>query len=278
MKIYEYRNESWGKVFDKISTAFHKHAPSDVEWVDTVEESDIQMIHIIGPGEVEVIEKSPNRILIQQCYFTAGYKDVDYPSYWKDSLLTMSFHNLPDYTDVDFEFYRTAWGADPSLYRFLNRGPREIKAFTTGHVAKTESIDEVHSAIREVGKTLYHTGENFSWKNGYRHLDYMSESRLVYLLNSVQYVPCLRKIEGFELMGIEGLMCGARPIVFDLPTYDFYKGHAEIISTKNIEDQLVEIFSREPRPVTDKEYQEILEKFSWKNIISKIFTRIYERI
>lgn len=279
MRVFEYRNKDWGKVFDKISYALHKHAPEWVEWVDKVEDSELQFINVVGRGELEWLQKAKNKVIFQWCYFTAEPEKANYPKYWKDSLLTVSFHNLPDYTEEEFNFYRTPLGADPSIYKYL-RLTKTLPVFTTGHVDRSESLDDVYKAASELQVQMFHTGEDFKWdKRYYKHLEYMSEKGLVKVLNMAKYVACLRKVEGFELMGVEAMMCGTRPIVYDLPTYDFYKGYADFIDPKkNVTAQLIKILSKEPKVYTKQEYKEIRDKFSWEPIIQGIYKEIERHI
>jgi glycosyltransferase involved in cell wall biosynthesis len=280
MRIYEYTNDNWGRAFKKISKAFHDYSPPSVEWVNSPENSDINIVHVVGKGEERYLKQLKNKIIIQHCYFTAGIDKVNYAKYWKDSLLTISFHNLPDYTDEKFSFYRMPWGADPNIYNLNNKYYRPIKVFTTGHIAETESIDLVYEAAKKSKHKMYNTGKNFKWDSlHYQYLDFLPEEGLADLLNHTQFVTGLRKIEGFEIMSIEGLFCGARPIVYDLPTYDLYKEHAIVIDpNKDIIETLTNIFRHYPRSMSDSENRQIIEKFSWENIVKRMFKRINHEV
>lgn len=278
MKVAEFFREDWGQVFRRISKGFHDYAPNWVQWVENPEDSDVYMVHIIGKHQVPELErKVRNRVIIQQCYFSANHKLVDYPSYWKKAALTISFHNLPDYTNEKFNFYRMPWGADKRIFRRTNWSePRDIKLFTTGYVVNSESLDTVFNATKSVGRIMFHTGRDFEWDNRhYRYLEHMTDEELVAVLNRTQYIACLRKVEGFELLGIEGLFCGARPIVFDLPTYDAYGDHAYTVNPKqDVAKQLVGILSKEPSYVDREEYRKIVETFCWDNLVPRMFERI----
>jgi len=277
MKVMEYLHPDWGDVFYRISKAFHDYAPDWVEWVEKPEDSDVYIVHVVGRGELPELKREVrNKVIIQQCYFTAEANLANYPAYWKDALLTISFHNLPDYTDEKFNFYRMPWGADKRVFRRHNWSKiRDVKLFTTGHVAGPESIDIVFEAIKSVGAVMLHTGKDFKWDNKhYKYVPHMPNWALVNLLNRTQYIACLRKIEGFELLGIEGLFCGARPIILDLPTYDFYGDHAYTISPQDITKQLIEILSKEPLYVGKEEHEKVVQTFGWDNLIPKMFERI----
>lgn len=278
IKVWEYQNPVWGRAFQLISRELHKHAPDWVQWVSSSDESDIDIIHIVGAGEIPLC--TSKSVLVQHCYFTAGAHEHDYISLWERAKLTVSFHNLHDYTDRNFRFLHLPWGADPDIFRHENFGDRAIKVFTTGHIAETECIDKTFAACRANNSIMVHTGSNFKWMPPwYKYVPYMPENELIRVLNSAQYIPGLRLIEGFEIMCVEGLFCGARPVVPDLPTYQWYRGHAEFVdTTKDITEQLTSIFSRKPNPVTPEERLELIQKFSWKNICDKFYGEMYKSI
>lgn len=271
IKVWEYQDPTWGIAFKRISNELHKNSPPWVEWVQNQNEAELHIIHIVGPGEMKLC--SEKSVIVQHCYLTAG--GHDYISLWKNARLTISFHNLPDYTEHKFNFLRLPWGADPEIFRHINHNPRNAKVLSTGHIAVTECIDKIYDACKAIDGIMLHTGGDFRWERPFRFLPYMNIDQLVTIMNSVQYIPGLREHEGFEIMCVEGLFCGARAIVPDLPTYDFYKGHAEFIDMKgNITEQLIAIMSKEPRPVTEEERAILIEKFSWKNICGKFYNKL----
>ena len=82
----------------------------------------------------------------------------------------------------------------------------------------------------------------------------------------------LRRIEGFELPAAEGLLCGARPIMFDRPHYrDWFNKWAIFIPEGNREEvlqSLIDVFQQEYRPVTLEEIAEARQLFDWQSIIN----------
>ncbi len=49
----------------------------------------------------------------------------------------------------------------------------------------------------------------------YEHRPFLDDHEFRSLLQSVTYVPVLRRSEGFEMMGVEALFSGTRPIVYE---------------------------------------------------------------
>lgn len=270
LKIREVLNPDFGKAFKRISNALHMYSPNWVEWVDGGE--DISLIHVVGGGEYETLQNNPNRIVVQHCYETAYYDVIDWPSEWEKSILTVAFRDLSLVTNKKFNFCHTPWGAEETL--FFNTGvEKDIDVFTTGHIASTENIDNVVGAAIMTGKVVYHTGEDFKYNRAhYKYLPYMSDTQYSAILNRAKYISCLREIEGFELAGVEGLFCGAVPIVPNLPTYDWYSGFAVKVDMKdNVLLQVADIISRDPKTLVNPDMNKAHELFDWKNIVANIF-------
>ena len=249
-KFFQVTRPEWGFAFSRIKKAIEQYAPSNIEWSKTKEEADVQIIHIVGTGEIPFIEEAlDNRkkiILIQHVFFTGGV--CDWNKYWERSLLTLSFHNLIDYVpESKAHLLSLPWGCDPKEFNRLAVKKRN-KIFTTGHIAETESIDLLYEACKNTNQLMYHTGTNFGWDTKfYKFLPFQKDHEFNLLLNSIQYVLAARKIEGFEMAAVEGLFCGCRPIVPNLPTYRWYKDHGIFIDmNKDIVKQLEIILNSTP--------------------------------
>ena len=88
----------------------------------------------------------------------------------------------------------------------------------------------------------------------------------------------LRKHEGFEIPGAEALFCGTRPLVFDLPSYRWYRGHAAFLnhslSGKDHQEELVRALKKEPEVVSVEEMEVLHQTFAWQVIVPRMFDRI----
>jgi glycosyltransferase involved in cell wall biosynthesis len=281
VRLFEFLRPEWGEAFKRISQALRAYAPDWVQWVNDASAADVALVHVVGPGEVEVLERMTiPHVIFQQCYYTASADVVDYPQYWARSLLTASFHDLPKYTDRAFPYYGMPWGADQYVFHPLRRARTE-KVLATGHVAETEAIDKLFEAARRTGTVMHHTGQDFGWDgNHYRHHQWLSDKELAWLLNSVEYVSAMRFTEGFELMAIEGLFCGARPLIpAGCDTYNWYREHAIVVETTgDLVGNLATALATPPTPVSRDEYAVLVEKFAWENILARFFGRVREAI
>lgn len=280
MKLFEYINPKWGKAFKRISDAFHKYSPSWIEWVQREEDCNVLLVHVVGGEEAIILEKVIPKIIIQHCYFSAEYERYDWPKYWEQAILTVSFHNLPEYTERKFSFYGMPWGAEVEQFFRIPSIEKDISIFSTGHVAETECIDKVFEACKTLKTIMFHTGHNFNWNTQYyKHLEYIDNVPFNYLLNRCKYVSALRLVEGFELTAIEGLFCEARPIIPNESTYNWYRNYAYTIDTsKDIVEQLMVILNTSPKPILEEEKKEIISTFSWKTIMEGFYKELETKL
>jgi glycosyltransferase involved in cell wall biosynthesis len=127
---------------------------------------------------------------------------------------------------------------------------------------------------------MLHLGPSF-WSDGTVEAEErVTDDRLATLYSRCRYVSGLRRGEGFELPVIEGLACGARPVCFDVPCYrDWFDGHAIFVhevSPEQLVPELVEVFRREPAPVTPEERDAVLARFDWSRICSRFWQLVLE--
>ena len=277
IKIYEYQNKNLGMAFKRISKALHDYSPPDIKWTDYAGSASIILVHVVGGGEVpimeNVLESGRKLLIIQHVVKTGGV----YPwnEYFKQAILSVSFHDLASYYPKDrFNSYSTPWGYDPKEFSRIEM-PKKRKVLGTGYVADTECLDKLYQACLNTDNIMYHTGKDFEFGKNYYHLPWLNDVGFNEMLNSVQYTSCLRDIEGFEMMGVEGLVCGAVPIVPALDTYRWYRKHGIFVDMhSDITKQLEDILVLTPTPPDEDELEEIHQKFSWECIVPKIFAHL----
>ncbi len=61
-------------------------------------------------------------------------------------------------------------------------------------------------------------------------MSFLDDAEFRSLLQTVTYVPVLRRFEGFEMMGVEALFSGTRPIVYEaqIESKPYRWGHATL--------------------------------------------------
>jgi hypothetical protein len=184
---------------------------------------------------------------------------------------------LEDDCDFPVNFYHAPIGVDPSVFHTVP-AERSFIVASSGNSWMIESVREVMYAAQQTGLPVFHVGEvnfNFGYPVAYsmgRHDGFLAEN-----YSRCRYVAGLRRTEGFEIPAVEGLFCGARPILFDAPHYrKWYDGLALFIpetSRSEVIDNLVEIFNRPYQPVTDDEIMLAHDRFDWKKIATEFWRR-----
>lgn len=215
----------------------------------------------------------------------------------------------------NFSFHAMPWGADKEVFVRPPGDPaaeRPPHVFILGNLGESRDDDESHGAllyaaahaglrVRHVGDpqdslchpcpggVVNHTAKdhdrllcrrlpalnNLTCCDFHDSLGRVDDAEMVREMQSARYAAVLRKFEGFELPGIESIFCGARPIVWDIPTYRWYRGHALFLDAKlkgeASTDQLEGFLRTPPKPVGDAEMEILHEKFSWQRLSPRFF-------
>lgn len=267
----------------RVAKALKQYAPSRlVEFVDSPEEADIQVVHVIGPDQAALI-KSPNHAVMQYC---AG-DDASttgpgvWGPLWDKATCVWSYYDLS--RQLGDKLYCRPLGVDKPFTDSFEEVERDILCVTSGYVDGygAEAIKAVAEAARIVGGKVVHVGPvpvgmesmpSDSWTSEYG----ISDWRLAHLLRRAQYVSGLRWIEGFEMMTVEGLACGAKPILFHRP--DSHRWQRDQVYVRENPDTVVEdlvaifkdtYFPPDRTLIKRYDWQELVEGF-WKKALKPI--------
>lgn len=285
MRAYVKYRDPLSFAINRVIAALKEYAPPEVEFTDDWKSADLVVYH--ATGRLEKIEQESK---IAKSYAVIQYTlrgsrhpfTGDWIPLWQDAAVVWSYLDLAmmtkdDGVTPDFIFYHAPLGVDNRI--FQNRKQDRYYAIcTSGGLYTTEGVRECHHAARDLGQQIVHLGPSYVGRgkdfNCYREVD---DDVIVGLYNQCRYVAGLRRNEGFELPAAEGLLCGARPIMFDSPHYKrWYYGLAEFIP-ENGRPEMIEnikaILNKEYRPVTDYEMDEARTRFNWKNIIAGFWRR-----
>lgn len=282
MKVFaEVLPRNLGLVMYRINKEMKKAAPTGTVFVTNPDEADIQILDIIGLGSLEFLYKKDNYVLLQHCYLTAERQDAAFwvPLFNKAKLVA-TYMNLQALTgSIDFNFLRMPWGVDGRIFKPIHN-IKKFEIMATGHIADTECIDSAYEACRAVEGKLIHVGANFGWDPRYYvNASNISDLEMSSCYSLSRYTIGMRRGEGFELPILEGLASGSRGITLDTPQYRHWFGDlVEYVPEKNpeeITESLIKILTGTYRPVTEEERQFVVSEFSWKNIFSKFWERVY---
>jgi glycosyltransferase involved in cell wall biosynthesis len=277
------------RAIDRIEAALRRYAPKTCEFVDSKEAADLVILYVNGrrdhlKREVEYLTKLGKKYaLVQLCLrSTLSPSTKDWISIWKDALLTWSYYDLPALCKEDeilpnFNFYRAPLGVDEAFQEFPIK--KEYVIATSGMAYTTESVRECILAAISVKKRVFHLGPVVTKHPEVDFSGGMTDTELAKKYSACEFVSGLRRGEGFELPIIEGLVCGARPIVFDRPdSHHWFDGLAVFIpetDRNGIVESLVKVFGKGAPPVTKEEIEKVKRYFNWETIIRGFWERIF---
>lgn len=273
----------------RIATALRRYAPPQVEICQFPRNVDLTVIYAIGRRNAiqrqadEITGMGKKYAAIQVCLRStmAPYTD-DWYHIWNRAACVWSYYDLHAAIQRDGDnwtipnFYHAPLGADSEIFCYHETQPKYVIA-TSGFNRLQESIRECILAADAVGKNVFHLGRSVNWGQNVTSAVGISDEQLAREYSACEFVSGLRRTEGFELPAVEGLLCGARPIVFDTPDYHFnYRDFAEYIhegTRAEVVDQLTRLFTRGARPVTAAERVAATCWFDWKRICGEFWER-----
>lgn len=277
----------------RVSRALRATAPADVEIVSTPELADVQVLHVIG-SDCGLHLRAPAYAAIQYCGGLEAAPDgrnvpvtstEAWEPIWRGAVAVWSYFDLPVPEDVPF--YHAPLGVDADVFHMppLRSGIRPVGVMTSGYVSGpgAEAIEEVAIAASRSGLTTLHLGPEKvqgmkRYPPSWRCVFGVSDADLCGLYQRSRWVSGLRHDEGFELPVLEGIACGARPIVFDRPDMRrWYDGHASFVPEcdgDKLVAALMAVFARDPNPVTAAERDEFIQWFEWKSLASGFWSAV----
>ena len=295
---------------DRIAHALRRYAPASVEVCEFPRNVDLTVIYAIGRRDhierqcVDIWRQGKKYVIVQVCLRSTMSPRVDdwlqasdvglysegFEGIWLNSHVIWSYYDL-DQACVDDgwslehdgdsmfdrdQFYHAPLGADPDVF-YPRDMPKQYTIATSGYNRLQESIRECALAAGAVNGMVFHLGETRNWYDNIIYANGIDDLQLATRYSMCQFVSGLRRTEGFELPAVEGLLCGARPIVFDTPDYRWnYHEFAEYVhegSRAEVVEQLVELFKRGARPVGDAELAEARHWFNWERICGEFWNR-----
>ncbi|TSC86769.1 MAG: hypothetical protein G01um101416_623 [Microgenomates group bacterium Gr01-1014_16] len=279
---------------NRIAHALKLYAPPNVKFVTDETEADLVVLYAHGRKKsiwwsiCRLKEQNRQAAVVQmQLKSTPNPHTADWLDIWRYAAVVWSYYNLAqlcqeESTPVNFNFYHAPLGVDPSAFTDHNLK----RKYTMGIHSKGwshESLREVVTAAQEAKKSVlvFDNPNDYGAGVFFTGLVKNNDRRMSYWYSQCRYVSGLRRTEGFELPVIEGLMCGARPICFDLPSYRiWFEGLVEFIPESGGRAQiipaLIKLFNQKPRPVSRAEKQQVKEKFNWGSIARGFWERVYE--
>jgi hypothetical protein len=266
-----------------ISRVVHnlgKYLPAGFETVADPAAADLVLLHVIGRRDhvlkqaQEITQSGRQYAVIQYSLESTRNPDPqDWLPLWSGAKVVWSYYDLAQYAN---RFYHAPLAADPEAF-YPQVAEKDYLVGSNGNCYRDECIGEIHLAAYQAGGNAVHVGTNFDNNPivDYRTNPTDDEFREVY--NQCQFFSALRRKDGFEIVAIEALLCGVRPIMFDAPRFrQWFDGLAEFVpecDPGELAGRLKKIFRDGPRPVTDAEIAETKSRFDWKRSVSGFWER-----
>lgn len=283
------RSRSIGRVAD----ALERYAPSSVEIVTDQSQADLVVLHVLGRfwrtwREAAAIESKGQQYAMVQ--YVLGSTQVTDPwewrNIWKRARLTWSYLDLPQalidsakgyYKPGSGDwFYHSPLGVDADVFQPQALHRRFVMC-SSGFARTSESVKEIAKAAATVGREVFHLGPKLTLGPHVTFGENLTDQELAHRYSQCEFVSGLRRIEGFELPAAEGLLCGARPILFARSSgYDWYKPwgiYIEEGDRAHVQRVLEYLFKQGADPVTPKERAEAADVFSWARVVGEFWKR-----
>lgn len=278
----------------RVARALRMYAPEWVRIVDTEGDADLRIGHVVGLQDMEEWCARGPYALIQYCLLTAEEHnsgaslspedDGRWLPMWREAKAVWSYYDLVGHVvrtrqrQPKINFYYAPLGVDATVFKPSMPVRKRFIVGTSGYVADSECVMECYAAARHAERLMFHLGPNLGFGEGVCCATGMSDRMLADFWSQCTYVAGLRRFEGFELPAIEGLMCGARPVMLDAPHYRaWFNDYAEFIpedTPEVVTQALVDLFSRPARPITRDEREAARAQFHWPTLCAGFWEAI----
>lgn len=278
MRVYTRPTGLHSRAMVRVADALEDYAPPSIEIVPDQKDADLVVSHVIGP------DQPPDKpeIVIQYCFQTAGCDKETWLRRWEQAKLVWSYYDLPDIVSRNgFNFFYAPLGVD-SVFAEDFKARQRSYVMTSGYVSgpAAEAIQEVTLAAWVLNMPHVHLGPEhvLGMSEKVTSIQGASDRQLAEYYRRSKWVSGLRHVEGFELPVVEGLCCGARPIVFDRPEMrQWFNGHAVFVPECDghvLINHLLDVMGEEPEPVFEDERDWARSRFDWKSISESFWSRV----
>lgn len=285
MKIYVAPPSHLSRAMFRVAKALERYAPDWVQIVKQQRDADLVVLHVIGL-DAQLWKPDTPFAMIQYCdgpqhpYFNPR----SWQKMWNDAALVWSYYDLSPYISSLAKFFYAPMGLDQAFIPEPILTDRKL-VISSGYVngPGAEAIEEIALAAHNVGLATVHIGPvptnlTRTLPSSWKYLYDITDAQLASLYAHARWVSGLRFYEGFELPALEGLACGARPILFDRADMrQWYDGHGVFIpecAGISLIQHLITVFQNPPEPVSPQERAHIITRFSWRTIVNDFWKRL----
>lgn len=274
----------------RVSRALALNAPADISIVTDRYKADFEVAHVIGLDALTYKPTQAKKFAVIQ-YCGGSFPGETWAPLWERSAFVWSYYDLTTKVPEGVPFYHAPLGVDGHQFDVVP-SPRTVGILTSGYVTGpgAEAIEEAVLAAQQLGLPAYHLGpvpvlasdqsQKMVVRPNLTILHGIPDSELARAYSQCLWVSGLRHDEGFEMPVIEGLACGARPIVFDRPEMRHWYGkHAVFVPECHggfLIELLLEVMRTPPVPVSPAERATVLKTFNWQTIAAGFWAHVKE--
>lgn len=289
MKVCVSRIPQPDRALSRIVGALQATAPAGITCVSKAKDADLVVLHVIGrrkqtEAEIRTIREAGQRYAVMQ-YVLRSTLEPNCSAWidiWRGAETVWSYLDLADacWSDgltPDFSFYHAPLGADPDVFTVDPSVARTAALTTCGRDWLTESVREGVLAAQALGLGVQHLGSTLR-RPGVTCYAGIPDAEVAQVYQRSRYVSGLRRVEGFELPAAEGLLCGARPVLFDRPHYRQWYGDLAVYIPEGPRPQvqagLVDLLQGPYVAVTPAERRDAQARFSWPRVCGGLWERV----
>ncbi len=280
MRVYfDVGYDSYG--ISRAALNIAKYMPKDLEVTTDPDSADLVVIHVNGRHDHNVryaqktLARGAKYVVVQYVLGSCRNPNPEeWKDLWDDAKFVWSYYDLGKYIK---NFYHAPLAADPEKFYVMPEVEKQYLIGTNGNSYDSECLGEVRMAAYEVNGKVLHVGPEYAKDPMVTTLSNISDDKLRECYNMCRNFSALRRKDGFEMVAIESLLCGVRPIMFDTPNYrQWFDGLVEFIPEGTPAETMREIrglLRTERNPVTLEDINEVKRRFNWEVIIKGFWDR-----
>lgn len=290
MRVYLDCAPNLGRAIHRVVRELATRAPRWVEVVPSVDAADLVVHHVVGVRNFHpdldlpaliATQRKPYAI-IQYCLKTTEQPDpLWWAPIWEQAQVVWSYYDLPQLagSTTRFPFYHAPLGVSQG-FRDLRHPEWKARPYlvgTSGYVAASEYVEEWVRVAATLNRRVFHLGPQLPEFAAYPGVvdcaEGLTDLSLAYQWGQCQFVSGLRAVEGFELPAAEGLLSGARPVLFNREEHLRWFGPAALYveegPREQVERDLLRLVQARRYPLAAAARQ-----FDWAPIIEGFWARV----
>lgn len=265
----------------RVALQLAKYLPADCEIATGPETADLTILHVVGRHDHtaravrRIKEQGHDYAIIQYVLESCrNPRPRDWQAIWDGARVVWSYYDLKQFIPGQ---YHAPLASDPEVFSPMEAEKKYIIG-ENGENYKAESLAEVRMAAFGLGRVL-HVGPEFAADPNVTALHNITDLQFRQAYNECQRFAALRRKDGFEIIAVESLLCGVRPVMFDAPRYRcWFDGLAEFIpegSPAEVVLNMKRLLKNSSNPVTGDEIEETKSRFNWERIIRGFWERCH---